>query len=79
MAQMDAAQLAGLNAVVASEMRAWKEAGDTREERLIMDDILARLPSIGPALYQMRRRADERVRIGVSQASVVKIRARCFT
>jgi hypothetical protein len=76
---MDAAQLAELNAVVASEARAWKQAGDTREDGLIIDDILARLPSIGPALYQMRRRANERVRVGASQASVVKIRARCFT
>jgi hypothetical protein len=71
---MDAAQLAGLNAVVASEMKAWKDAGDTREERLIIDDIVARLPSIGPALAQMRRRVTARQRTPTRPGDVVKIR-----
>ena len=79
MARMDWAQLAGLNAVVASQLKAWKEAGDTRDERLIVDDIVAQLPSIGRELYQMRRRAEAPVRVGAAQASVVKIRAGRFT
>lgn len=77
MAQMDAAQLAGLNAVVASELKAWQEAGDRREERQIIDDIVARLPSIGPELALMRRRAKTRLRTHTTTGQVVRIR--CLT
>lgn len=77
MASMTAAQLAELNAIVAEELKAWRDAGDNRADPVIVDEILARAPSAARFLSVMRCRR-QALRGGPALAAggaVVKLKA----